>query len=130
MKRKHFPFIIASFLALSLIIPALPVNATVSPNVITHTQEEIRSRTEASGVSIDDTVTYSVKPVSTAPYNTGTLSSKTLDSTLRFMNNIRYVAGLNDISLDDQLNTEAQAAAFISGINGDLCHDNPPGHQG
>lgn len=100
--------------------------ASVGPNVAAHTQAEIRAKANGRKVVMSEPVTYSVKPDGKAPYNIGTMSGSSLTNGINLINNIRYVAGLNDnVQLDTDLTKKAQAAAFISGVNGSLSHIDP-----
>ncbi len=88
-----------------------------------HTQEEIRERMKNDGISKSDAVAFAENPVTTAPYGAGSLSQETLESALKMLNQIRYIAGLSDnVALKDEYNRLTQAASLVNYANGSLSH--------
>ena len=74
----------------------------VGINVAYHTQDEIRAYIKNSGAGISDAVTFQENPVTEAPFGLGKLSNETLDSAVKMLNQIRYIAGIPyDVALDD-----------------------------
>ena len=98
----------------------LLVYAAVGPNVTDHTQEEIRNYINNSGVKFSDPTEFSVQPVN--PTERGELATSSKQSALKVLNNIRYIAGLNEVSLNSTQGDLAQAAAFIDYVVGKLTH--------
>lgn len=93
-------------------------------NVAYHTQDEIRNYIAQSGAKITDNVTFQKNPKTEAPYELGKLSDETLDSAIRMLNQIRYIAGVSyDVTLDDSYNEMAQAASLVNYVNGKMTHD-------
>lgn len=107
----------------------LPIisQASSSSGIFTqyHTQEEIRKYIEKQGADIEDEVTYTKNPVTTAPYDPGKLSDATKQSALKMLNQIRYIAGLQEVSLSDGLEAQQQAAALLANIEFSHTPDKP-----
>ncbi|MDE6221377.1 MAG: CAP domain-containing protein [Lachnospiraceae bacterium] len=93
-------------------------------NVAYHTQAEISARIKSDGVSLIDPLNFAVDPQLAAPYdNAGVLSQDTLDAAMKMMNQIRYIAGLQDnVTLNEEYNRKAQAAALVNYANRSLSH--------
>lgn len=92
-------------------------------NVAYHTQDEIRNYIAASGAAINDHVTFQTEPGTEAPYALGKLSDETLNSAIKMLNQIRYIAGISyDVALDDGYNEMAQAASLVNYVNGKMTH--------
>ncbi|MDE6620028.1 MAG: CAP domain-containing protein [Lachnospiraceae bacterium] len=93
-------------------------------NVAYHTQAEISARIKSDGVTLNDPLNFAVNPQLTAPYdNAGVLSQDTLDAAMKMMNQIRYIAGLQDnVTLNEEYNRKAQAAALVNYANHNLSH--------
>lgn len=92
-------------------------------NVEYHTKQEIRDYIKKNNVDMNAETKYTEAPSVQKPYNTGTLSSKSLKNALADVNAIRYVAGIDaDVKLNDSYNKAAQAAALINAANGSLSH--------
>ena len=95
----------------------------VGINVAYHTQDEIRAYIKNSGAGISDAVTFQENPVTEAPFGLGKLSNETLDSAVKMLNQIRYIAGIPyDVALDDSYNEKAQAASLVNYVNGKMTH--------
>ncbi|MBU5479306.1 PT domain-containing protein [Eubacterium sp. MSJ-13] len=92
-------------------------------NVIYHTQEEIKNFCNASGVTVNDKLTYAEEPVVSGSYSAGKLSDETLNSAVKMLNCVRYIAGISsDVQLNDDYNSMTQAAALVDYVNGKLSH--------
>ena len=92
-------------------------------NVAYHTQDEIKAYVKDSGAGISDAVTFQENPVTEAPFGLGKLSNETLDSAVKMLNQIRYIAGIPyDVALDDSYNEKAQAASLANYVNDELSH--------
>ncbi len=95
----------------------------VGVNVAYHTQDEIRDYIKNSGAGINDAVAFQENPGTEAPYALGKLSNETLDSAIRMLNQIRYIAGIPyDVTLDNSYNEKAQAASLANYVNDELSH--------
>ena len=107
--------------ASALKVGALGTQATsVSPNVTTHTKVQIIDYLANSGVSINDPTTYAVEPVFYTQM--GDLSAQTKQKALAMLNNVRYIAGLNPVTLSDEYGKLAQAGTFADHAVGTLTH--------
>ncbi len=111
------------------VIAAEDSQQAVGLGVAYHTQQEILDRMKKDGLNTSDTfsqpdgMTYGETPVTTAPYAAGSLSQDTLNKALAMLNQIRYIAGLQDnVTLSDEYNGLTQAAALVNYVNKDLSH--------
>ncbi len=92
-------------------------------NVEYHTQDEIRNYIKECDAGLRDEAVFEKEPNPHNPYEPGKLSSQTLESSLQMLNLIRYIAGVPyQVKLSDKLNEEAQAAALLNCVNGELSH--------
>lgn len=92
-------------------------------NVKYHTQEEIRNYARTSGVSLKDALEFDEEPVTESPYSLGKLSDTTLQSALKMLNQVRYIAGISDnVELSDEYNNLCQAASLVNYANNKLSH--------
>lgn len=53
----------------------------------------------------------------------GKLSSATLNDSLHVINTMRYMAGLDEVSLDSSKNEKAQAASYVNYLNNSISHN-------
>ncbi|MDE7363416.1 MAG: hypothetical protein K2N27_00800 [Ruminococcus sp.] len=91
-------------------------------NVAQHTQDEIKQYIEAHPFDMKAQPVYTVQPSTTAPYEIGKLDSATEENALNALNCMRYIAGLPEVTLDEEYSRLAQAAAFVNHVNGSLSH--------
>ena len=91
-----------------------------SPGVAKHSKQEIIEHIRNSGVSISDPVEFTVNPVANSAR--GELSRKTQEGAVTMLNNIRYVAGLDPVSFDENYGRYAQAGAFVNMSIGQMTH--------
>ena len=115
----------AMITALAVVMVIAPLNmpdvyAASGPNVTDHTQAQIRSYIESSGADFSDPTEYKTTPVN--PTVRGELADSSKQSALKILNNIRYIAGLNPVSLNASQGELAQAAAFADLAVGKLTH--------
>lgn len=89
-------------------------------NVTQHSKQDVVNQLKNSGVSINDPVTFTVQPVKNT--QRGALTNNTKQSALKMLNNIRYVSGLDPVSLNETYGGKAQAAAFVNWSIGQLTH--------
>ncbi|MDD3413503.1 MAG: CAP domain-containing protein [Lachnospiraceae bacterium] len=68
------------------------------------------------------TARFSQYPGTVNPYSLGTLCDGYLESALSYVNYIRYLAGLNKLELNSNLNTSAQYGAVVLAANNILTH--------
>lgn len=124
--KKFIPVLMAFLFAITFscsfaLYTAQESFAAEGTNVDHHSQQEIISYLNESGVSLFDATDYSVTPVKYTVR--GELSDKSKNGALTILNNIRYIAGLNPVSLDDSYGDLAQAAAFVNASIGQLTHN-------
>jgi Bacterial surface proteins containing Ig-like domains len=92
-------------------------------NVAYHTESEIRDYIKSSGAVPNSPATYKENPSTKAPYKAGSLTDETLNSAIKMLNQIRYIAGISyNISLNDEDIAKAQAASLVNCVNGKLSH--------
>ena len=87
------------------------------------TQKDIIDYVKASGVNLNDPLTFKTNPVLSAPYSPGALSDSTLNSALKMLNVLRYIAGVpNNVTLSEDYNQRCQAGAIVNYGNGMISH--------
>lgn len=92
-------------------------------NIANRTQNEIRKYIKKSGAKTGDKVTYKTNPVVKPPYKPGKLSDKTLDSAVKMVNQIRFIAGLDyNVKIDNDYTEKTQAASLVNSVNNTLTH--------
>ena len=97
--------------------------ASSGVNAAYRTQAQILSYLASHPFSTTDAITYSRDPDLTSPYeDAGALNDATLQNGLNALNVIRYVAGLDEVSLDSTYNLNCQAGAYVIALNGGLSH--------
>lgn len=95
----------------------------VGINVAYHIEDEIRDYLKASGATPDNPVVYKEKPSITAPYKAGSLTDETLNSAIKMLNQVRYIAGISyNVSLNDEAVAKTQAASLVNRVNDVLSH--------
>ena len=111
------------WLLLTLLLMGSQAIQAAEMNVRVRTPEEIQKYIRKSGATVNDPVTYKIRPRTETPFKAGALSDRTLQSALKIVNQIRYIAGLDaDVTLDPQYTAMAQAAALVNAANGQLSH--------
>ncbi|MBR0403984.1 MAG: CAP domain-containing protein [Eggerthellaceae bacterium] len=130
-------FLVLAFLSFSFIglVPSAHADAPTAvrvgemasseaPGVTKHSASEVRAYVKQHAISMDGDVTYASKPtLKKGSYYPGVLSDKTTRSALDALNCIRYIAGLgNNVVLDSQYSSLAQAATLVNAVNGELSH--------
>jgi Bacterial surface proteins containing Ig-like domains len=92
-------------------------------NVAYHTEDEIRDYLKASGATAYNPVAYKEKPSITAPYKAGSLTDETLNSAIKMLNQVRYIAGISyNVSLNEEAIAKTQAASLVNSVNDTLSH--------
>ncbi len=92
-------------------------------NVQYHTQDEIRDYAKASNVALEDALSFAEEPGTEKPYSLGKLSDETLQSAIKMLNQVRYIAGIQDnVVLSDEYSQLAQAGSLANYINKELSH--------
>lgn len=115
---------LASF-ALAALFFLLPckVYASEGINVEYHTIEEVRMRVAYDSIALGEPVQYAEEPLLTEPYRPGTLDASTLDTALRMLNQIRYIAGIPDnVRLNAEYSSLCQAACIVNYANDSMTH--------
>lgn len=95
----------------------------VGLNVTYHTQQEILDRMNSDAAVTGARLAFSTDPVTAQPYAPGSLSQDTLDGAVTMLNQIRFIAGVQDnVTLDDTYNQMTQAASLVNYVNKELTH--------
>ena len=117
--KKHIAKALSLVLALTVVLSLISTAAlaaepkTEGLGVASRTVEEIRAFVAAHPASLDDPVTYKVKPSTSEPYAAGVLSDETNVSALNLVNQVRYIAGLQSVTLDEDYSEKASAATLV-----------------
>ena len=139
--KKYLSRLWIPLLALALVIPARAANgpiqrlaeapktqkissyislqASTRPELQTPSQEEIRAKWET--VTYASSL-YAAVPSVSAPYEAGQLSEDFLESGITYLNYVRFVAGLPEITLDETLTADAQHGAVVLAAIDQLTH--------
>jgi len=95
----------------------------VGINVAYHTEDEIRDYLKSSGATPENLVTYNEKPSIKAPYIAGSLTDETLNSAIKMLNQVRYIAGISyNVSLNNEAVAKTQTASLVNRVNDVLSH--------
>lgn len=104
-------------------VNAVPIQAAGN-NVTYHTEAEIRAYLKSSGATADNPVTFKEQPSTKVPYEAGSITDETLNSALKMLNQIRYIAGVSyNVTLNDEYIAKTQAASIVNSVNNDLTHN-------
>lgn len=108
----------------TIVVKAETVAAqAIGINVAYHTEDEIRDYLKFSGSTTENQVKYKEKPNIKAPYKAGSLTDETLNSAIKMLNQVRYIAGISyNVSLNDEINAKTQAASLVNSVNDTLTH--------
>ena len=105
------------------IVSVTQAAATSGVNVAYRSQDAIRSYIAAHQFSTTDKASFTRSPDLTSPYtDSGALSSATRNNALNALNVMRYIAGLDAVTLNDEYNALCQDGAYISALNGNISH--------
>lgn len=86
-----------------------------------HTQDELREYYKSHPVS-DLEAQYVIPPSVTQPYALGELTEETKQDALNMLNIYRYIAGVPTVSITEEAQNYAQAAALLNAINKSPSH--------
>lgn len=118
--------IVISFISTSqnyIVVNAVNESYYSNSNTQRHTKEEISRYINNHPVNTA-TKKYDLNPISSGGnYSLGQLDSNYLQDTLNALNICRYIAGLDEVSLDDEYIEIAQAGALLCAANNRLAHE-------
>jgi len=97
------------------------VDASSGVGVAYRTQDEIKAYI-ASHTYSDSGVTYAESPSTSSPLSLGQISYTTEESALNKLNIYRYIAGLDEVTINTEYSKYAQGAALISAVNKTMSH--------
>lgn len=92
-------------------------------SVGSRTEDEIKAYVKAHPFDTKAKATYISQPSLSSPYSAGKLSVQTLEEAVNALNCMRYIAGLEEVTLNDNYNELAQAASLVNSMNGSLSHN-------
>ena len=96
-----------------------------------HTQEEIKLFSKEIMEFLNFQVYYDIQPNLTTPYNSGKISQITYDKAVKYINFLRYTAGLShNIGMNEKYNKLAQDASLLMKLNNKLAHAGHPRPSG
>ena len=96
-----------------------------------HTQEEIKLFSKEIMEFLNFQVYYDIQPNLTTPYNSGKISQITYDKAVKYINFLRYTAGLShNIGMNEKYNKLAQDASLLMKLNNKLAHVGQPKPNG
>ena len=91
-------------------------------NVAYRSVDEIREYAAKHPFDISAATSYAVSPNTTSPYAAGSLSQETLNESLNSLNVVRFIAGLDEVSLSSDYCSYTQAASLVNAVNNSLSH--------
>lgn len=95
----------------------------VGINVNYRTKQEIMDYINAANYDMFSDVVYDTKPDFTnAPYSAGSLSHDSINQGLEVLNIARYIAGIDPVTINEEYNGYAQAAATVNAAVNELTH--------
>ena len=128
MKKRNVKaigvFLLLGIMCFDLLFMDVKVQAAIQGLEVTyHSQIEIAEYIYGTSDSLIKEPSFAVTHSVENPYVVGNLSLDTKNTALNILNNVRYVAGLqNNVVLDDTYGKYAQAAALINAHYGVLSH--------
>ena len=96
------------------------IRLLAKPEALKHpskTEIIAKSKTVTSSQTI-----FLTEPSVVAPYATGSLTEEFMQTGLTYLNYVRFVAGLPEITLDDAMNLDAQHGAVVLAAIDELTH--------
>lgn len=88
-----------------------------------HTESEVRAYMAQSGASTSNATVMAEEANLSEPYSPGSLTQESLDDALKMLNQIRYIAGLNNnVTLNEEYNRKVQAGVMLNAANKQLSH--------
>lgn len=92
-------------------------------NVQTRTRDEIINYIKNNPTDIFKTAdTYAEQPSVSVPYSAGRLSNSSLQNALNAVNQCRFIAGLESVTLDESYSDYAQKGSLLLRVKGELNH--------
>lgn len=96
------------------------IRLLAKPDALKHpSKTEIIAKSKA--VTASQTI-FLTEPSVVAPYATGSLTEEFMQTGLTYLNYVRFVAGLPEITLDDAMNLDAQHGAVVLAAIDELTH--------
>lgn len=126
--KKATSVIISAAMVFSAAVPCIVTynqgyaSASSGINVAEHTPQEIKQYIDSHPFDKWSEDGFSVQPSASYPYTVGSLDGKSLQNSLNTLNCIRYIAGLQEVSLNSEYNELAQAAALVNCVNNKISH--------
>lgn len=119
-------------LCLALVLSLLPGNGRAAAYMDSGcsslpklTKEEVALLVQPEAVSQPE-APYLAAPSTSAPYSAGSVRQEVLQAGLNRLNNLRRIAGLPAVALDDGYTAMTQAAALVNAANNAMSHTPAP----
>lgn len=90
-----------------------------------HSISEVVNKWQQLKPKFNDANIFEEEPSIKAPYKAGKVKNEYLNDTLNYLNFARYLAYLNPVKLDSNLNMQAQYGAVLTTANNKMEHTNP-----
>ena len=123
MLNKRCIWTLITIVAIGLLGTNLSDNFSVkaSNSLQRHTQQEIIDYVEAHPFDVNAPIEYEVEP-DLDNFNPGEISDKLKTDGINAINVMRYIAGLDEVTLDDDYNSLTAYGSMINSINRTLTH--------
>ncbi|MCM1132451.1 MAG: dockerin type I domain-containing protein [Ruminococcus flavefaciens] len=122
--KKIISLIISTAMSLTVISAYNNSCASASSgiSVAEHSPQEIKQYIDSH--PFDDWADdgFATKPSTSYPYVTGALDDSSLQNALNTLNCMRYIAGLQEVSLNSEYNELAQSASLVNCVNNEVSH--------
>ena len=118
LKHIYTTVMLATFIMMLLGLPAFAETELQKLDVNTPSQDEILQYIKDHPTDFQMKDTYQREAVLSAPYEAGDLSGESEQNALNLVNQIRFIAGLHEVAIDDHYSIQAQAAAMLEAVNG------------
>lgn len=114
----------AALISSVMLASAVPcaVSAASGINVQSRTPQQIAKYIEDNPFEYEDSGFVTEPDYKNAPYSPGELDSKTLQNALNTLNTMRFIAGIDEVTLDSEYNALAQAGTLVNAVLGQLTH--------
>lgn len=113
------------------IVPVVSTESYAADSAIIvaeHTPQEIRQYIDAHPSSTSGNDKFAAEPSAKYPYSAGRPDDEAINNALNYLNCVRYIAGIQEVSLNSEYNEFAQYASLINSVNRKLTHfpEQPP----
>lgn len=124
-KIKVASMFMVAVIGTAAIVPVVSTESYAADSAISvaeHTPQEIRQYIDYHPSDTSYYDGFAVQPSTSYPYSAGRPDDKALNNALNYLNCVRYIAGLQEVSLNSEYSNLAQHAALVDCVNGVLTH--------